>query len=74
MKAHITQYHIVEVPLSELKIFQWKGKGVGGSTSHFVTDKEWNYTMFYMNMNMEEVEHILTRLTRYTGNLINNLQ
>jgi hypothetical protein len=30
--AHTMRYHIVEeVSLSELSIFQWKGKGVGGS-------------------------------------------
>jgi hypothetical protein len=32
VNAHMTWYHIVEeVLLSELSIFQWKGKGVGGS-------------------------------------------
>jgi hypothetical protein len=57
MNAHMPRYHIVEeVSLSELKIFQWKGKGVGASTSHFVMDEEWNYTMLYMYTNMEEVE------------------
>jgi hypothetical protein len=57
MNAHMPWYHIVEeVSLSELKIFQWKGKGVGASTSHFVMDEEWNYTMLYMYTNMEEVE------------------
>jgi hypothetical protein len=40
MNVRMTQYHVVEVPLSELKIFQWKGKGVGASTSHFVMDEE----------------------------------
>jgi hypothetical protein len=30
VNAHTTWYHIVEeVPLSELSIFQWNGKGVG---------------------------------------------
>jgi hypothetical protein len=43
------------VPLSELKIFQWNGKGVGATSSQFVTDNEWNYTMLYMYTNMEEV-------------------
>jgi hypothetical protein len=32
VNAHMTWYYIVEkVLLSELSIFQWKGKGVGGS-------------------------------------------
>jgi hypothetical protein len=43
------------VPLSELKIFQWNGKGVGATSAHFVMDEEWNYTMLYMYTNMEEV-------------------
>jgi hypothetical protein len=54
--AHMTWYHIVEeVPLSELPIFQWKGKGVGAPSAHYVTDDEWNNTMLYMYTNMEEV-------------------
>jgi hypothetical protein len=57
VNAHIPRYQIVEeVPLSELKIFQWKGKGVRASSAHFVTDEEWNYTMIYMYTNMEEVK------------------
>jgi hypothetical protein len=43
------------VSLSELKIFQWNGKGVRDTSAHFVTDEEWNYTMLYMYTNMEEV-------------------
>jgi hypothetical protein len=35
MNAHTTRYHIVEeVSLSELSIFQWKGKGVGAPSAH----------------------------------------
>jgi hypothetical protein len=53
----MTWYHIVEeVPLSELSIFQWKGKCVGASSAHYVMDDEWNYTMLYMYMNMEQVQ------------------
>jgi hypothetical protein len=41
VNAHMTQYHIIkEVPLSELSIFQWKGKGVMAPTGHYVTDDE----------------------------------
>jgi hypothetical protein len=41
VNAHTTQYHIVEeVPLSELSIFQWEGKGVGAPSAHYVTDNE----------------------------------
>jgi hypothetical protein len=57
MNTHTTWYHIVEeVPLSELSIFQWKGKGVGASSAHYVTDNEWNYAMLYMYTNMEKVQ------------------
>jgi hypothetical protein len=56
VNAHTTWYHIVEeVPLSELSIFQWKGKCVGAPRAHYITDDEYNYTMLYMYINMEEV-------------------
>jgi hypothetical protein len=56
VNAHMTRYHIVEeVMLTELKIFQWKGKCVGATSAHFLMDEEWNYTMLYMYKNMEEV-------------------
>jgi hypothetical protein len=41
--------------LSELSIFEWKGKGVGTPSAYYVLDDEWNYTILYMHMNMEEV-------------------
>jgi hypothetical protein len=57
VNAHTTRYHTVEeIPLSELSIFQWKGKGVGAPSAHYVMDDEWNYTMLYMYTNMEEVQ------------------
>jgi hypothetical protein len=56
VNAHTIWYHIVEVPLSELSIFQQKGKGVGAPSPHYVMDDEWNYSMFYMYMNMKEVQ------------------
>jgi hypothetical protein len=56
MNAHTLRYHIEEVVLlSELKIFQSNGKGVGATHGHFITNEEWNYTMLYMYMNMEEL-------------------
>jgi hypothetical protein len=56
VNAHTPRYHIEEVGLlSELKIFQCNGKGVGATSSHFVTVDEWNYTMLYMYTNMKEV-------------------
>jgi hypothetical protein len=41
VNAHTPRYHIEEVVLlSELKIFQCNGKGVGVTSAHFVTDEE----------------------------------
>jgi hypothetical protein len=41
VNAHTTWYHILEeVPFSELLIFQWKGKGIGAPSAHYVTDDE----------------------------------
>jgi hypothetical protein len=57
VNAHTMWYHIVEeVPLSKLSTFQWKGKGVGAPSAHYVTDDKWNYTVLYMYTNMEEVQ------------------
>jgi hypothetical protein len=57
VNAHMTRYLIVdEVLLSELSIFQLKGKGVGAPSAHYITDDEWNYTMLYMYTSMEEVQ------------------
>jgi hypothetical protein len=57
VNTHTMRCHIVEeVPLSELLIFQWKGKCVGAPNEHYVTDDGWNYTMLYMYTNIEEVQ------------------
>jgi hypothetical protein len=57
VNAHMTRYHIVEeVPLCEMSIFQWKGKGVGAPSAHYATYHECNYTMFYFYTNMQEVQ------------------
>jgi hypothetical protein len=41
VNAHMTRYHIVEeVLLSELSIFQLKGKGVVAPCAHYVTNDE----------------------------------
>jgi hypothetical protein len=57
VNASTTQYHVVrDVPLSELSIFQWKGKGVGAPSAHYLTNKELNYFMLYKYTNMEEVK------------------
>jgi hypothetical protein len=57
VNAPITWYHVVrDVPLSKLSIFQWKGTCVAATSAHHVTDKEWNYSILYLYMNMVEVE------------------
>jgi hypothetical protein len=46
MNTHTMRYHIVrDVSLSKQSIFQWKGKGVGAPSAHYITDKEWNYVI-----------------------------
>jgi hypothetical protein len=42
--------------LTELKLFQWKGKGVGATSAHHVTYEKLNYAMLYMYTNMDEVQ------------------
>jgi hypothetical protein len=65
VNARTTQHHVVrDVPLSELSISQWKGRGVGAPSAHYVTDKEWNYFMLYMYMIMEEVKTYFEKLDK----------
>jgi hypothetical protein len=74
VNAPTTQYHIVrDVLLSELSIFQWKGKGVGAPSAHYVTEKEWNYSMLYMYTDMEEVEPYFKKFDKYIRHLVTNL-
>jgi hypothetical protein len=52
VNAPTTWYHVVkDVLLSELSIVQWKGTCVGATSAHYVTDKEWNYSMLYLYTN-----------------------
>jgi hypothetical protein len=75
VNAHMMRYRIVEeFPLSELKIFQMKGKGVGACTAHFVVDYEWNYTMLYMYTIMEEVEPYFDNFDKMYWKSLSNLQ
>jgi hypothetical protein len=69
MNAPTTWYHAIrDVLFSELSIFQWKGTGVGAISAHYVTNKEWNYSMLYLYTN----NHILRSLTKYIGHLVCN--
>jgi hypothetical protein len=57
VNAPTTHRHVVRnVSLSELSIFQWKGTSVGATSAHYVTDKEWNYSMLYLYTNMVEAK------------------
>jgi hypothetical protein len=57
MNTPTTWYHVVrDVPLSKLSIFQWNGIGVGVISAHYVTNKEWNYSMLYLYTNMVQVK------------------
>jgi hypothetical protein len=57
VNASTMRYHIVrDVLLSELSIFQWKGTSVGISSAHYVSNKEWDYSMLYLYTDIMEVE------------------
>jgi hypothetical protein len=57
VNAPTTWYHVVrDIPLSELSNFHWNGTGVEATSAHYVTEKEWNYSMLYLYMNMVEVK------------------
>jgi hypothetical protein len=71
VNAHTTRYHIVEkVQLSELSIFQLKGKGIGAPSAHSITDDEWNYTMLYMYTNIEEVQPYFNMFNKSMGSKV----
>jgi hypothetical protein len=74
VNAHTPRYHIEEVaPLSELKIFQWNGKGVMATSAHFVTGKSVTIPYFTCIRICKRSYHILRGLTRYIRNEVNNL-
>ena len=62
VNAPTMRYHVVEkaAVVTELQIFQWKGKGVGASTSHYVSYNELNSYMLYLFSNMDEVQPYFT--------------
>jgi hypothetical protein len=50
--------------LTELKLFQWKGKGVGATSAHYVTYEKLNYAMLYMYTNMDEVQPYIDKFDK----------
>jgi hypothetical protein len=42
------RYHVDEPPISDLEIFQWRGKTVGPSIAYCFTNNEWNTALLYM--------------------------
>jgi hypothetical protein len=51
--APALRYHVDEPPISDLEIFQWRGKTVGPSTAYYFTNDEWRTALLYMYNNME---------------------
>jgi hypothetical protein len=45
-----------ETPRSNLKLFQWNGKAVGGSLVYEMSIQDWNTALLYMYTNMEEMD------------------
>jgi hypothetical protein len=74
VNAHTTRYHIVEeVPLSELSIFQWKGKSVGLLVHIMSWMTSGTIPCFTCTQTWRKSNHILTCLTRYIGIEVDNL-
>jgi hypothetical protein len=77
VNAPTTRYHVLrDVPFSELSIFQWTGTGVGATSAHYVTDKEWNYSVLYLYTNMVEVEPYFEKFdkTYWTSHVLPTLK
>jgi hypothetical protein len=48
-----------EPPVSDLKIFQWRGSTASISTTYYYTQEERTSTLLYMYSNMEEIDPFL---------------
>jgi hypothetical protein len=59
VNAPALRYHVDEPPISDIEIFQWRGKTVGPSTTYCFTNDEWKTTLLYMYNNMEEMSQFL---------------
>jgi hypothetical protein len=59
VNAHTLRYHVDEPPISDIEIFQWRGKIVGPSTTYYFTNDEWKTALLYMYNNMEEMSQFL---------------
>jgi hypothetical protein len=46
-------------PISDIEIFQWRGKIVGPSTTYCFTNDEWKTALLYMYNNMEEMSQFI---------------
>ena len=75
VNASTTRYHNVEEqPMTELKIFHWKGKGVGVATSHYISEQERNYTMLYLTSTWRKCYHILKCFSSCIEHLLEDLR
>jgi hypothetical protein len=59
VNAPALRYHVDEPPISDIEIFQWRGKTVGPSTTYCFTNDEWKTALLYMYNNMEEMSQFL---------------
>jgi hypothetical protein len=59
VNAPTLQYHVEEPPISDLEIFQWRGKTVGPSSAYYFTNDEWRTALLYIYNNMEEMSQFL---------------
>jgi hypothetical protein len=74
VNAHRTQYHIVEeVSLSELSIFQWKGKGVGAPSDIISWTTSGTIPCFTSTRTWRKSNRISCCLTRHIRNEVDNL-
>jgi hypothetical protein len=59
VNAPALRYHVDEPPISDIEIFQWRGKTVGSSTTYCFTNDERKTALLYMYNNMEEMSWFL---------------
>jgi hypothetical protein len=59
VNAPALRYHVDEPPISDLEIFQWRGKTIGPSIAYCFTNEEWKIALLYMYNNMEDMSQFL---------------
>jgi hypothetical protein len=59
VNAPTLRYHVDEPPISDIEIFQWRGKTAGPNTTYCFTNDERKISLLYMYNNMEEMSQFL---------------